>query len=152
MNQLQTAVNQLLTKNDYHPVIIRLLQLILSDKMNSLERDNVLRVYGIRRITDIKTHTLPVILDYAMVSLEDNYLEETEMRNVRMLKLFFGIEEGDFYKNNFQKRVERIIILQLNHIYADGIIDTTEALQMGELQNLFGLSYDQFESIVYKVK
>ena len=109
-------------------------------------------MYGIRRITDIKTHTLPVILDYAMVSLEDNYLEETEMRNVRMLKLFFGIEEGDFYKNNFQKRVERIIILQLNHIYADGIIDTTEALQMGELQNLFGLSYDQFESIVYKVK
>lgn len=149
MNQLQTAVTQLLTKNDYHPVIIRLLQLILSEKMNSLD---VLRVYGIRRITDIKTHTLPVILDYAMVSLEDNYLEETEMRNVRMLKLFFDIEEGDFYKNNFQKRVERIIILQLNHIYADGIIDTTEVLQMGELQNLFGLSYDQFENIVYKVK
>lgn len=151
MNQLQTAVTQLLTKNEYHPVIVRLLQLILSDKMNSLDRDNVLHSYGIRRITDIKSHTLPVILDYAMISLEDNFLEETEMRNVKMLKLFFCIEEGDFYKNNLPKRVEEIIILQLKRIYADGVVDTEEALQMGELQNLFGLSYDQFEAIVKKL-
>ena len=101
MNQLQTAVSQQLTRNEYHPVIVKLLQLILSDKMNSLERDKVLHSCGIRRVSDIKSHTLPVILDYAIISLEDNFLEDTEMRNIKMLKLFFGIEEGDFYKNTF---------------------------------------------------
>lgn len=151
MNQLQTAITQLLIKNEYHPVIVQLLQLILSDKMNSLDRDNVLHSYGIRRITDIKSHTLPVILDYAIVSLEDNFLEETEMRNIKMLKLFFAIEEGDFEKNSLQRRVEEIIILQLQRIYADGVLDTADALQMGELQNLFGLSYDQFEAIVKRL-
>ncbi len=152
MNQLQTAVSQQLTRNEYHPVIVKLLQLILSDKMNSLERDKVLHSCGIRRITDIKSHTLPVILDYAIISLEDNFLEDVEMHNIKMLKLFFGIEEGDFYKNNLQKRVEEIITIQLKRVYADGVVDTSEALQIGELQNLFGLSYDQFEAIVHQVK
>ncbi len=148
MNQLGNAVTQLLAKKEYHPVVVDLLQLIVQGKMNSIDRDSVLRTYNIRRISDIKEHTLPVILDYALVSLEDGVIETAEMNNVKLLKAFLGIEEGDFYRNKLQKDVETIITLQLHKIYGDGVVDAQEALQMGELQNLFGLSYDQFETIV----
>lgn len=148
MNQLQSAVEQLLTRKTYHQIIIELLHLILDDKMTGLERDKVLSIHKIRRISDMKEYTLPVIIDYAQISLEDGILEDTEMHNVTMLKLFFSIKEGDFYKNNFKQQVDEIIMLQLQKIYADRSVNKEEAMHMGELQELFGLSFDQFVTLV----
>lgn len=151
MNQLQSAVEQLLNKKEYHPAIVELLHLILEGKMFGVERDKVLSAHNIRRISDVKEYTLPIIIDYAKICLEDGILGDNEMHNVKMLKLFFGIEEGDFYKNNLKTQVDEIIVLQLRNIYADGVVDKYEALHLGELQNLFGLSFDQFELIVNRL-
>jgi hypothetical protein len=40
--------------------------------------------------------------------------------------------------------IERILNKQFEHMYHNNIIDTEEALQKVELQELFDLSYDQF--------
>lgn len=151
MESLISVVGKLLSTHEYHPVVVELLKLILNNQLSGLERDKVLSMHGIRRISDMKEHTLVVILDYAFVCLEDGKLEDAEMHNMKMLKLFFGIEEGDFYKNNLESKVNAIIGEQLRKIYADGVVDYEEALHMGDLQNLFGLSYGQFETIVKQI-
>ena len=119
--------------------------------MSSLALDKALAEKGIRRITDIKEKTLDVLLDYADIILEDDILTSDELRNLKMLKLFFRIEEGDFQKNNKFARVESIIIRQLEKLYADNILDEQESLHQSELQGVFGLGYDEYANIVKKV-
>ena len=148
---IQETAQELITRKDYPEVIKAALQLIIDEQMNSLALDKVLADKGIRRITDIKEKTLDVLLDYADIILEDDILTSDELRNLKMLKLFFRIEEGDFQKNNKFARVESIIVRQLEKLYADNIIDEQEALHQSELQGVFGLGYDEYTNIVNKV-
>ncbi len=148
---IQETAQELITRKEYPEVIKAALQLIIDEQMNSLALDKVLADKGIRRITDIKEKTLDVLLDYADIILEDDILTSDELRNLKMLKLFFRIEEGDFQKNNKFARVESIIVRQLEKLYADNIIDEQEALHQSELQGVFGLGYDEYTNIVNKV-
>ena len=140
-----------MSRNEYPDVIKDALQLIVEGQMSSLALDKVLAEKGIRRITDIKEKTLDVLLDYADIILEDDSLSQEELRNLKMLKLFFRIEEGDFQKNNKFARVESIIVRQLEKLYADNIIDEQEALHQSDLQGVFGLGFDEYTNIVNKV-
>ena len=151
MTPLQQAVSELLRQRQYDDTITALLQLILDDKMNSLARNELLAKKGIRRITDIKERTLDVILDYADLCLGDGILTEEELTNMRLLKIFFGIQEGDFQKNDKQKRVEAIIIAQMQKLYADNKIDAEEALLKSDIQGLFDLGYAEYTNIVNQV-
>lgn len=148
---IQETAQELITRKEYPEVIKAALQLIIDEQMNSLALDKVLADKGIRRITDIKEKTLDVLLDYADIILEDDILTSDELRNLKMLKLFFRIEEGDFQKNNKFARVESIIVRQLEKLYADNIIDEQEALHQSDLQGVFGLGYDEYVNIVNKV-
>lgn len=148
---IQETAQELITRKEYPEVIKTALQLIMDGQMSSLALDKVLAEKGIRRITDIKEKTLDVLLDYADIILEDDILTSDELRNLKMLKLFFRIEEGDFQKNNKFARVESIIVRQLEKLYADNIIDEQEALHQSDLQGVFGLGYDEYANIVNKV-
>lgn len=148
---IQETAKELIARREYPEVIKGALQLIIDGQMNSVALDKVLSEKGIRRITDIKEKTLDVLLDYADIILEDDILTPDELRNLKMLKLFFQIEEGDFQKNNKSARVESIIVSQLKKLYADNILDEQEALHQSELQGVFGLGYDEYENIVKKV-
>lgn len=148
---IQETAQELITRKEYPEVIKTALQLIMDGQMSSLALDKVLAEKGIRRITDIKEKTLDVLLDYADIILEDDVLTPDELRNLKMLKLFFRIEEGDFQKNNKFARVESIIVRQLEKLYADNIIDEQEALHQSDLQGVFGLGYDEYTNIVNKV-
>ena len=148
---IQKTAQELITRKEYPEVIKAALQLIIDEQMNSLALDKVLADKGIRRITDIKEKTLDVLLDYADMILEDDILTPDELRNLKMLKLFFRVEEGDFQKNNKFSRVESIIIRQLGKLYADNILDEQEALHQSDLQGVFGLGYDEYVNIVNKV-
>ena len=150
---IQETAQELIARKDYPAVevIKAALQLIIDGQMNSLALDKVLAEKGIRRITDIKEKTLDVLLDYADIILEDDVLTPEELTNLKMLKLFFRIEEGDFQKNNKFNRVQTIIIKQLEKLYADNILDEQEALHQSDLQGVFGLGFDEYEKIVQKV-
>lgn len=148
---IQVTAQELITRKEYPEIIQAALQLIVNGQMSSLALDKVLTEKGIRRITDIKEKTLDVLLDYADIILEDDILTFDELRDLKMLKLFFRIEDGDFQKNNKFARVESIIVRQLEKLYADNIIDEQEALHQSDLQGVFGLGYDEYANIVNKV-
>ena len=148
---IQETAQELITRHEYPEVIKAALQLIIDDQMSSLALDKVLAEKGIRRITEIKERTLDVLLDYADIILEDDILTQDELRDLKMLKLFFRIEEGDFQKNNKFARIESILIRQLEKLYADNILDEQEALHQSDLQGVFGLGYDEYAKIVNKV-
>lgn len=148
---IQETAKELIARREYPEVIKGALQLIIDGQMNSVALDKVLSEKGIRRISDIKEKTLDVLLDYADIILEDDILTPDELRNLKMLKLFFQIEEGDFQKNNKSARVESIIVSQLEKLYADNILDEQEALHQSDLQGVFGMGYDEYENIVKKV-
>ena len=148
---IQETALDLMQRKEYPEVINAALQLIVDGQMSSLALDKVLAEKGIRRITDIKEKTLDVLLDYADIILEDDFLSQEELRNLKMLKLFFNIEEGDFQKNNKFPRVEAIIIHQLEKLYADNILEYQEELHQSDLQGVFGLGHDEYMKIVNKV-
>ena len=148
---LKETAQELIARKEYPEVIKAALQLIVDGKMSSLALEKVLAEKGIRRITDIKEKTLDVLLDYADVILEDDVLTPEELANLKMLKLFFRIDEGDFQKNNKFERVESIIVRQLEKLYADNILDEQEALHQSDLQGVFGLGYDEYANIVNKI-
>ena len=148
---IKETARALIERNDYPDVIKSALQLIIDDQMNSIALDKLLATQGIRRITDIKEKTLDVLLDYADIILEDDILTQEEITNLKMLKLFFRIEEGDFQKNNKSARVESIIVCQLEKLYADNVLDEQEALHQSDLQGVFGLGHDEYMKIVKKV-
>lgn len=148
---IQETARELVARKEYPEVIKDALQLIVDRQMNSLALDKVLANKGIRRITDIKEKTLDVLLDYADIILEDDFLSQDELTNLQMLKLFFRIEEGDFQKNNKFKRVESIIVRQLEKLYADNILEYQEELHQSDLQGVFGLGHDEYMTIVNKV-
>ena len=150
-SSIHETAQELIKRKEYPEVIVEALQLIIDGQMNSLALDKLLATKGIRRITDIKEKTLDVLLDYADMILEDDSISQEELTNLKMLKIFFRIQEGDFQKNNKFKRVESIIICQLEKLYADNILEYQEELHQSDLQGVFGLGHDEYMRIVNKV-
>ncbi len=148
---IQETAKELVSRKEYPEIIKAVLQLIVEKQMNSLALNKILSENGIRRITDIKDKTLDVILDYADIILEDDAISQEELTNLQMLKLFFHVEEGDFQKNDKFKRVENIIIRQLEKLYADNVLEYHEELHQSELQGVFGMGHDEYMAIVNKV-
>lgn len=154
MTDLQKTMSQLLETKNYPDLTKDLIRVIVDDidgRFNIIARDAVLHARGIRRISDIKEYTPQVVLDYANICLEDGLLTDAEIKQMTLLKLFLGIQEGDFYRNHLQKEVKAILTKQLELLYADGIITKDEALLQSDMQGLFGLNYAEYEEIVNSV-
>ncbi len=150
MEQIKKAVKELLEERKYSPMMVRSLNLILDDKMNSIALKQCLSENGYT-LSMIKSEALQVILDYSEIILEDEILTENEIRIITLLKMFFQIKDGDFYAYGKKEIVDKVLTAQLQKMYADGIIDKEEALMKTDLQGLFCLSYDQFLEVVNKV-
>ena len=147
MEQIKKAVKELLEERKYSPMMVRCLNLILDDKMNSIALKQCLSESGYT-LSMIKPEALQVILDYSEIILEDELLTENEIRIITLLKIFFQIKDGDFYTYGKKEIVNKVLTIQLEKMYADGIIDNKEALMKTDLQGLFCLSYDEFLDIV----
>ncbi|MEE3415044.1 MAG: hypothetical protein VZR53_06705 [Prevotella sp.] len=150
MEQIRKAVKELLEERNYTPMMVRCLNLIIDDQMNSIALKRCLSESGYS-ISMIKPEALQVILDYSEIILEDDVLTENEIRIITLLKMFFQIKDGDFYTYGKKAIVDNVLTAQLEKMYADGVIDKDEALMKTDLQGLFCLSYDQFLEVVNKV-
>lgn len=150
---LQESARTLLESKSYEHKVAALLQLIADETTDVLpyKRNTLLEKLHIRNISDIKEQTIDVVLDYAKLALQDGVLTEEETKNIALLKAFFNIKEGDFYKLGREQATSDILTEQLEKLYADHKIDEQEALMKVDLQELFGLTYDQFRKIVNKI-
>ena len=154
MTNLQQSLSILIERNNYPDLTKKLLNIITDSKSSSFDviaRNNLLTEQNVRRISDIKNYTLDVVVDYAQLCLEDGILTSEEIKNVTLLKLFLGVEEGDFYRNGKKSEVKNILTKQLELIYADKKIDKQEALLMSDLQGLFGLNYMEYEEFISEI-
>lgn len=153
MKTIQENIALLMAKNGYPEKINKILQLVVDDKLRLPDLEAVLTEINVSRITDLKDRLICVLLDYANFCLEDDVLTQAEMRDFTTLRRFFRIQEGDFYKCHKEREIKQILTLQLEKMQADKTIDANEALMKNDLQEMFGLSYDQFleiENIVTK--
>ena len=105
-----------------------------------------IKEYGVTS-DDLRLEAIDVLIDYVELILEDNVLSTEEMQTLRMMKLFFRIQEGDFLNQHKERKIEHILCQQLELIYQDKQVDQRESMMKVELQELFGLSYDQFLQI-----
>ena len=85
----------------------------------------------------------------AKISLKDNLISEDEIKSIRFLKLLLDIKEGDFMKDKtIAKEVSIIIKNQVELMFSDDEkIDNDESIQKVNLQEIFGLSYDEFAEL-----
>ena len=150
MESLKQAVLRIKNENNYSLAMNGVLSLIIEDKMTPIA---LKKYFAQQAITfdDIKKESLSLVINYARICLEDDILTEEEMHNISMLKRFLHICEGDFYKYNYNDSVKELLSCQLHKMYKDNIIDKDEALMKTDLQQLFGLSYDEFLVIVNDV-
>lgn len=147
MDNFKQGISAIIDSGKYSQVMNGALRLIIEDKMNSIELNKYLSEQG-TDFNRLKEEALNVVIDYANICLEDNALSEKEMEQIGLLKLFFRIKEGDFYKFGKEKEVKQVLSIQLRKMYNDDFINKDEALMKNDLQSLFGLSYDEFLIIV----
>ncbi|MCQ2337038.1 MAG: hypothetical protein MJ010_07675 [Paludibacteraceae bacterium] len=143
------SVRRLQSKFQSDGLLVEILQLIIDDKMNSISLGALLKENHVKSNSiELRNGLISVVICYAQMCLEDDYLSEEEMTNVMLLKTFFKLKDDNFTQYETKPLVEAIIRTQIEKMYADHIIDYQEALQQVELQSLFGLSYDEFSKIV----
>jgi hypothetical protein len=102
-------------------------------------------------MASFKKGGLRLLLFYLKVVLKDNLISAEELNNIRYLKLLFGVKEGDFTKEKvFAAEISNIIKLQIDLIYKDDEVSSEEAIHKVNLQEAFGLNYDEFLSLSSK--
>lgn len=101
---------------------------------------------------EIKEVFLEIVLQIIEGLLNDNDLAKDEMTSIRYVKSILGIKEGDFLKYpQVKSKMELLILEQIAIMYQDYNVNSTESLHKVDLQESFGLGYDDFIQIVNKV-
>lgn len=149
LDRLKVPFGKLLSTENFGEITNYIAGLINQGQLTSKSLDSLFQENNIKEIGKIKNEILDLILSYINLILDDNFITTEEAENVNFIKRFFKIKEGDFYFNKYRE-IEIILDRQLEHMYQNDSIDSEEALQKVELQELFDLSYDQFLEISQK--
>lgn len=125
---------------------------ILSNKgINTSRQDclEILESHKIYSLQKFKPQALKLVFLFIKISLKDNLISDEELKSIRFLKLLFDIEEGEFINDKeLSKEVSSIIKLQLDMMYQDdNYIDKDESIHKVNLQDAFGLNYDEFAQL-----
>ncbi|WHF50654.1 hypothetical protein QGN23_09405 [Chryseobacterium gotjawalense] len=132
--------------NIFQPYIKEIANSIVNDEFTIELRDAILAKYDVERSSDIKEESLDFLLYYINIILIDDILTDIELKNLKQLKRIFKLKEGDFYSLRKDK-IQEILNRQLHKIYEDNVVNSTEALLNVGIQELFDLSYDQYQEL-----
>ncbi|RYE33850.1 MAG: hypothetical protein EOP48_30630 [Sphingobacteriales bacterium] len=143
LQDLKEAFNKILSLENFGAPVNELAGLIAEGEFSIDNISDVMKRYGIRDIAQLKPQTLDMILAYVRAVVSDNVITAREAENVKFLKRFFKIQEGDFYSLR-RIDVEQVLDKQLQLMFQNRVVDNEEALQKVDLQAMFDLSYDQF--------
>ena len=148
---LKTAFQIIASKDKVQGDLLNMCELIYEKGMQCRRDDvnTILEELKIKSLNDFKSDALKILILYIRLALNDNILSIEEKNNIKFLKLLLGIKDGDFKNDkSIFNQVKNIINVQLQLIYLDDdSIDNGEALHKVDLQEVFGLSYDEFLNI-----
>src|SRR5215204_2162315 len=143
LDDLKEPFRQVLSTENFGEPVNELAELIGQGQFNLQNLDDVLQRHKVKDIVQINAQILDLVLSYIWLIVSDNVITFKEAENVKFLKRFFRIKEGDFYLSKYAD-IELILDRQFELMYQNNVIDNDEALQKVELQEMFDLSYDQF--------
>jgi hypothetical protein len=146
-NQIQNVFAEVVANHEMPSYVMQICQLIKDDDLYWDKVAAILSQNNIPKITDVKEQILDLLLFYIKAALKDDAITEDEAKNVTLLKRFFKIKEGDFFRYRLSE-IKSILNVQFRKIYIDNYITENEALHKVNLQDLFDLGYDQFLSLI----
>ena len=145
---IKTAFELIVSKDKDQGNLLRVCELIYYKGFDARKSDvlDLLNELNVSSLKDFKSESLKVLILYIRLALNDNILSNEEKNNIKFLKLLLGIKDGDFKNNKLIfEQVKNIVKIQLELVYMDDeSIDNSEALHKVDLQEVFGLSYDDF--------
>lgn len=121
----------------------KLITLLVGGSLSPKVFNNLCVEWGLQDSPSFKEELLDLLLFYIEFCLKDHALTSNEKLSVRELKLLFRIKEGDFYKFK-QPEVKGLLVNEVGRILDDKSVDKVEAVYQTDLQEIFGLSYDQY--------
>ena len=149
MSDLKKIFGYILSSKELEDSLMDVAQ-VISEKGSKATRTDCLKalsIYGIKEMASFKKGSLRLLLFYLKVVLKDNLISAEELNNIRYLKLLFGVKEGDYTKEKvFAAEISNLIKLQIDLIYKDDEVSSEEAIHKVNLQEAFGLNYDEFLS------
>ncbi|WP_304343766.1 hypothetical protein [Chryseobacterium koreense] len=137
---------QAISSGVFHPFVLEILDGICNDKLSIELRDMITAKYLHEDIGKLKRESIKFLLYYVDAILKDDILTQEELANLKLLKMIFKIKQGDFYRNH-KSEIQILLNKQLRKIYEDKKVDYEEAVYSVSLQELFDLSYDQYEEL-----
>ena len=127
---------------DYNTEIVKL---ICNNELSKENINHVLKDFYIHNIKDIKLDLLDLSLSYINFVLDKHIITEKESKNINILKLYFRIKEGDFYKLRYNE-IQSICQNQ-SEKFSISYTDYNEELFWVKIQDMFDLSYSQLEKL-----
>lgn len=140
---MNTIINKLLNSKNYSDSMQTVLLLFSKGELSTLKVRDTLKYHNVD-IDDLHDEAINVIIDFVNLILEDHVITKQEMNSLRKLKMLLHIKEGDFMDAHKEEDIENILRREFELIYQDKTVDKTEAAMKVDLQELFGLCYDQF--------
>lgn len=153
MNDLKKIFGHILNSKELENSLMDVAQVIAEKGISSTRNDclKALKIYGINDIKKFKKSSIKLLIFYIKIVLNDNLISTQELNNIRFLKLLFGINEGDMIRDkSISPEISKILETQIDLIYKDDEVTSDEAIHKVNLQEVFGLSYDEFLSLTSK--
>ena len=142
--ELHQAFEKILSIDTFNSYISDIAEIIYNNSLNTENLNSILNEYKIKNIRDINEELLDLIIVYINLVLNDDIITENERNNIELLKTYFKIKEGDFIENRYSE-IEDVLQRQFERQYTDNKIDYLESMHNVYLQEIFDLSYDQFD-------
>jgi hypothetical protein len=144
-DDLYEALNDILANNDlFSDCVVDIIMLMHDENLNRQTLSNTMQKYSVKNINEIKDELLTLLILYIKNILKDGVITENERRNIKMLKLYFRVKEGDLYSKKYNE-IKELLQTEFEKLYADNKITPDEALYSVYLQDLFDLSYAQLD-------
>ncbi|MCL1933574.1 MAG: hypothetical protein FWF53_07175 [Candidatus Azobacteroides sp.] len=143
---LSEAFTVLLERRTFKNYVTSIAILIGKNELNKENLDNVLKEYLIENIKDIKSDLLDLLLSYIDIVVNTHIITEKEIQNIALLKLFFRIKEGDFYKYRYNE-IKSICQKQFIRMCRKSYLDRSDEIFNVRMQDIFDLSYSQLEKL-----
>lgn len=122
-------------------------ELVVSGNLSRESFDELALTMKLSRTRILKETLLDLTLVFARKCVENHELAETEMADLDTLITIFRIKEGDFYKLR-RDAIQKVICAQAMRILQDRYVSEEEEVLQRDLQKLFGLSYDQYVTLL----
>lgn len=147
-NSLRDVIRQYLDSEKVPDSIRSIGELIASGEFSCASFDELMQTEGLLGAPNLKETLLDLTLIFTRECVKDHYLSEVEIAELDSLVTIFRIDEGDFYELR-RDAVQEIISAQATWMLGDLYVTEQEELLQRDLQRLFGLSYDQYVTLLH---